>query len=59
MKRDACGYWKVDPAIPDYQLNNVFYHYLVRVGCNDYKIIDPMAQRIVLVGGVYQLGAIA
>ncbi len=54
MKRDARGSWMVDPAVPDHQLNNVSYHYLVRVGRNVHKVVDPMAQRIALVGGVYK-----
>jgi pullulanase len=54
MKRDARGYWTVDPDIPDYQLNDVSYHYLVHIGRNVHKVIDPLAPRIALVDGAYQ-----
>jgi pullulanase len=54
MKRDTRGNWTVNPAIPDHQLNNVSYHYLVRIGRNVHKVIDPMAQRIAIVGGKYK-----
>ncbi|MEW8585713.1 MAG: hypothetical protein AB2531_08100, partial [Candidatus Thiodiazotropha sp.] len=54
MKRDARGSWTVKPDIPDQQLNNLSYHYRVRVGRSVRKVVDPMAKRLAIVGGEYR-----
>ncbi|MES9970727.1 MAG: hypothetical protein ABW092_11895 [Candidatus Thiodiazotropha sp.] len=54
MKPDARGYWTVVPEITKQQLNNLSYHYRVRVGQRVRKVADPLAGRLALVNGKYK-----